>query len=286
MLEGEFILDGYAFGTPEHDAVILSGGLDTGTTEVRSQDAQVRDTTLFGRDYLTGPTWAFTLGVAHDDADTILADLARVWRNPAIRLTPGQMSVLQFKRNGREYRLYGRPRRFGVMPDDVYSEDWRQVAADFQVDGPYMYTDADSMVTLRLGEIFTDDGVILPETMPWLLGGEYISGTSIIDVQTLDPTPFEVVVRAGTGPLSQISLEGPGWAIDVQTVVQPGSELVIDTRASTVTLDGASVAGTLSRRSSLTARLWSGASTISFTGMDPTGSATATFTWRGSYPIV
>lgn len=285
LREGEFILDGYAFGTPENDAVILASGLDTGSAEVRTQDANVRDHTLFGRDYLTGPTWGFTIGVPVEDADTVVADLARAWRNPAIRNTPGQLSTLQFKRNGREYVIFGRPRRFGLTPDDVASSDWRVIEADFRADSPYMYDNAEQSVTLRLGEQITDSGVILPETMPWLFGGSTASAAAVLNVQTLDPTPFQVIITPGSAPLSAISVEGEGWAIDVDTTVNPGSTLVIDTRTSTALVDGASVAGTLSRRTRLTARLWNGASSVAFTGIDSSGSATATVVWRGSNPI-
>lgn len=286
MLEGEFILDGYAFGTPAHDVIILSGGLDTGSVEVRSQDAQVRDNTLFGRDYLTGPTWGFSLGINTEDVDTALMDLARVWRNPAIRLTPGQLSVLRFRRNGRDYRVYGRPRRFGVSPQDVASDDWQVVEVDFRMADAFMYADAEESVTIALGENTIDDGVILPETMPWLFGYESATGSVVANVQTLDPTPFTVTINPVDAPVSQMSVEGPGWAIDIDTTVNPGSLLVIDTRANTAMIDGASVAGALSRRSSLAARLWNGPSTISFTGTSTTGSATATVSWRGSYPII
>ena len=286
MLEGEFILDGYAFGTPEHDVIILSGGLDTGSASIRTQDADVRDYTLFGRDYLTGPTWAFTLGIDHDAADSVLFDLARVWRNPAVRNVPGQLSTLQFKRNGKEYRVYGRPRNFGVSPADVASTDWQMVAADFRTDSPYMFDNDPQTHTLALGEVAVDEGLILPETMPWLLGGETASGQAVINVQTLDPTPFEVYIRPGTAPLSQIPVEGPGWSIDINETVNPGSVLRIDTRRNTIDIDGASIAGSLARGSSLAARLWSGMSTVSFAGIDTSGTATAQFVWRGSYPII
>lgn len=286
MNDGEFILDGYAFGTADHDVIVLADGFDTGSVSSRTQDADVRDLTLFGRDYLTGPTWAFTLGIDHDAADSVLFDLARVWRNPAVRTVPGQLSTLQFKRNGKEYRVYGRPRNFGVTPADVASTDWQIVAADFRTDSPYMYDNAPQTYTLALGEVTEDEGLILPETMPWLLGGETASGTAVLNVQTLDPTPFEVFITPGTAPLSDISVEGPGWAIDVDTTVHPGSVLRIDTRRMTVDVNGASVAGRLSRRSSLAARLWSGVSTVSFVGIDTSGTATAQFVWRGSYPII
>lgn len=286
MLEGEFILDGYAFGTAAHDVVILEDGFDTGAISPRAQDAESRDSILFGRDHHTPPTWAFTLGISHDDdADAIMADLARVWRNPVVRLTPGVTSTLRFNRNGRAYRVYGRPRRFAMVPDAVADPHWQMVDADFRVEGTQMYADELQEVTLNLGEQIEDSGVILPETKPWLLGGTTASGTAIANVQTLDPAPFVATITANAGPLAQFTLEGEGWALDFGMTLEAGQALTVDTRAMTALVSGSSVAGALSRRSSLAARLWAGSSTLAFTGIDATASATATVSWHSTYPI-
>ena len=285
MLEGEFRLDGYAFGTPDHPVIILANGFDSGSVSPRAQDAEVRDTTLFGRDFHTGPTWAFTLGIEHEDADAAIAELARVWRNPAVRLTPGVTSTLEFKRNGREFRVYGRPRHFALTPSNVASDDWQVIEADFRVEGTDMFQNDAQIVSLFLGEQTETSGVILPETKPWLLGGSTASGSIIANVQTLDPAPFVATFTAVDGPLSQFTLEGEGWGLDFAMTLEVGQTLTVDTRTMTALVDGASVAGALSRRSSLAARLWSGASALAFTGIDPTGSASVTVSWRSTYPI-
>lgn len=290
LLDGQFELDGYVFGLPSDPAIILTDGFDSGAPDVRTNDMAnpVDDGGLFGRDYLTGPTWAFTLGVLDDeDVYTALADAARVWRNEAIRKTPGAVSTLRFARKGETFRVYGRPRRFGLVPDTVYDDEFRLVEADFKVDKPVMYFDEPQSVTLALGEAVADDGLVLPETLAWNLGESFASTSAILNVQSLDPAPFEVIVNGpSTGALSQITLEGNGWGIDVQTVVGAGKTLHIDTRQMTATIDGISVAGSLSRRSRLNARLLSGASSVSFTATDPSGTATATFIWRGTTPIL
>lgn len=294
LFEGEFELDGYRFGTPDSDVVILEGGLDTGAPSIAVNDIDnpVGDGGHFGRDFLRGPTWAFTLGVRDDEnVDRTLAELARVWRNEAVRTTPGAVSTLRFKRNGIAYRVYGRPRRFGVAPAEVADPGWQIVEADFRVAEPLMYRDEAEEVTITLDAPpeEEDEGVILPEVLEWYLGRDSASKTVILAVQTLDPAPFEVYIEGPqTGGLSNFKLEGPGWEIDFGvTVVSPGSTLHVDTRAATALLDGKSVANsTMSRRTRLNARLLNGASSVTFTGADPSGTAKARIVWRATSPIL
>lgn len=290
LTDGQFELDGYVFGLPSDPVIIMSDGFDSGAPDARTNDIAnpVGDGDLFGRDYLSGPTWAFSLGVLDDEnVYTALGDLARVWRNEAIRKTPGALSTLRFRRNGETYRVYGRPRRFGLVPDTVHDDEFRLVEADFKVDKPIMYVDEPESVTLALGAAVPDDGLVLPETLEWTLGESFATANAVLNLQSLDPAPFEVTVQGpSTGALSQVTLEGPGWAIDVQAVVGAHKTLHIDTRRMTADIDGVSVAGSLTRRSRLNARLMSGASSVSFTATDPSGTSTATFSWRGTTPIL
>lgn len=291
LLEGEFDLDGYRFGTPDNAATILEGGFDSGAPDIAANDVDnpVGDGGFFGRDLLRGPTWGFTLGVRDDeDVYTTLADLARVWRNEAIRTTPGATSVLRFKRRGQTYRVYGRPRRFGLVPADVADHEWQIVEADFKVADTVMFLDEPHEVALTIGEAEPDQGLILPETLEWVLGHASATTSVVVNVQTLDPAPFEVFLTGPTtGALSSIVLEGPGWTLDFgSTVVSAGEVLHVDTRAATALLDGVSVAGSLSRRSRLNARLLNGSSSVTFTATDPSGTATARLVWRGTTPIL
>lgn len=295
LREGEFDLDGYRFGTPENAVIILEGGFDTGAPEVRAQDADnpVGDGGLFGRDYLSGPTWSFTLGAADPEAEdvyTVLEDLARAWRNPAVRTTPGAVSTLRFRRGGRTWRVYGRPRRFGLVPGDTADGAWAQVQADFKCEGPVMYEDEAQEVTVSLGQVTqTDPGLVLPETLEWVLGGHGASGEVIANVRTLDPAPFEVYIigPAVEGALSQISVHGPGFDIELPGLaLAPGEQVHIDTRARTILKDGVSVAAYLSRRSRLDACLLAGPSSLAFYGVDWTGTSRARFVWRATRPIL
>jgi hypothetical protein len=290
LQDGQFSLDDYVFGLPTDPVTILQGGFDTGAPESRTQDADMPggDGSLFGRDYLSGPTWGFTLGVKDDDdVYEVLSDLARVWRNPAVRTTPGVMSTLRFKRRGKTYRVYGRPRRFGVAPSPTEDYEFQIVEADFKIESPVMYTDEATTSVLSLGEEFETTHVILPETLEWVLGQQTAGNTVVLNVQTLDPAPFEIrITGPNSGALSNWKVEGPGWEIASTEVVSAGQTVLIDTRSMTITKNGVSVAGTLTRASRLNARLYAGLSQVTFSGTDATFTAQAHVSYRPAHPIL
>lgn len=290
LLEGEFELDGYRFGTPENAAVILEGGLDTGAPSIRTQDVDnpVGDGALFGRDYLSGPTWSFTLGVRDDeDLDETLAELAAVWRNEAVRQSPGAESVLRFRRRGKTYRVYGRPRRFGIKPAEVADDGWQEVDADFQVAEPFMYLDEEETLDLYLIDAAPDGGLVLPAVLPWELERTTNSGHGVITVQTIAPAPFVLeIFGPQVGALSNVRVAAPGWEIALDTSIAYDEKIVVDTRAMTATKGARSVAGGLSRRSRLSARLRSGHQEITFSGNDPSNTARARLSWRATSPIL
>lgn len=290
LLEGEFELDGYRFGTPENPAVILAGRLDTGAPALCTQDADnpVGDGGLFGRDYLSGPTWAFTLGVRHgEDVYTTLAELAAVWRNGDVRTKPGAVSTLRFRRHGKTYRAYGRPRRFGVVPSEVADPEWQVIEADFQVAEPFMYSDDEDFLLLSLIESAPDGGLVLPAELPWELDRTTNTGHGVITVESVIPAPFVLEVSGPTvGSLSKVRVSGAGWEIGLDLTIAYDETVVVNTRDMTVTKNGVSVAGALTRRSRLSARLQPGTQEVRLEGNDPSNTATARLSWRATSPIL
>lgn len=291
LREGEFDLDGYRFGTADNDAIILSGGLDTGAPGLRTQDfaSPVDDGGFFGRDYLDGPLWSFTLGVLDDeDVYTRLAEIASAWRAEAIRKTPGAVSTLRLKRNGKTYRVYGRARRFGVSPAEIADEQWQIVEADFQVADPFMYADEEESLNLSLlNTSEPGEGIVLPATLPAELGRSSTADHGVISVESVDPTPFRVkVIGPNTGTLSDITLSGPGFEFRIDTTVAYDEQVIIDTRAQTITKNSTPIPGSLKRPSRLNARLTPGTSAVSFRASDPSRTGSAVITWRPTYPIL
>lgn len=295
LLEEEFELDGYVFGGIHgyHRRVTtLGSGVDPGSVSVRAQDAEIDgwDGVRFGRDVLGAPEWSFTLGVRSDlDVWEELAGLTRVWRAPSNR-RPGGVSVLRYRRNGRSYRMFGRPRKLDLKPAARKNDEFQQVVATFMLAEPSMYLETPrqgaNVVDLTLLPTDTSGGLVWPAIAPFEFragsstrhGGTVVGGTG--------DAPFTATITGPiSGALSRPRIAGGGWEIASSVTVPPSSTLVIDTRTQTIQLDGVNVPGSLSRTSRLTARLTPGAQTLTFAGSDPSNTARCRFEWFDAVPL-
>ena len=289
MRDGTHILDGYAFGLEEHPVVILEGGYDPGSSEFRTNDieSQVADLTMFGRDLLTGPTIEFTLGIRNDvDVWPVVADLTKAWRADTVRRTPGALSALVFVRAGRTYRAWGRSRKFGLQPAPRADDEFQTAIATFKVAEPFIELDALNTVTCRLLEPVGDGGVVFPVVFPveFRPSSQAREGSAVVG--GIAPAHFTVTIKGPvTGQLSQARVYGPGWSISITRPLAYDETVVIDTRRQTVTLNGRSMPGLIGPRDRLDARLSPGSQVLGFEGSDPSGTATAAFSWRDTIPV-
>lgn len=291
--EGEGIVFGN--GTP---SVVLADGLDYGATENRVQDAERPhgDGLLIGRDYLDAPEWSLTIGVgamSHTDVWPMLYRLQQAWR-PESRKTPGALSVLRFRRRGVTYRLLGRPRKFGISPGKSKNDTFQTVVATFQLASPEYYIEEDSgsanrqRLVLRLVDPPSDGGVILPAELPWILGASSAQRTGEVEVGGYLPAPFTATIHGPTAGTSAsgFRLSGDGWQIETSATLAYDRSLIIRTAHQTITDEGGnSLAGTLTRKSRLTARLQPGRQFIKFEcDSDVTGSCYAVIDWHNTVP--
>ena len=289
--EMTYRLDGYEFGTPWHDVLVTRGGFDPGAIEGRAQDVDkpADDGSWMGRDYLTGPETAFKLTVntrSGADGMAALAQLAQVWRADSVRTTPGALSVLQYYRGGRWWRVYGRARKFAAAPKEFTREQVQLVDATFKAAAPFVEDDAWRSITRQMLVPPSGGGLVLPAVPPFELRPGSQARYGAIDVGGLSPAQFTVTVKGPTtGTLSNVRVSGDGWAIDVVRPIAYDETLYIDTRSQRVTVNGVSMPGAISARSRLDARLSPGPQSFGFEGSDPSGTATATLGWRDTYPI-
>lgn len=287
MIEGNMTLDGYEFGSPESSVIILESGVDTGYAANRVQDADMPrgDGVLFGSDYLESPTWSFTLGVRDDEnVYDVLNELATVWRADHIRNTPGAVSTLSFTRGGKDYVVFGRPRRFAVTPSTTADDEWQVVEADFRLLDPYVYSGTQSSLRMGLIETQSTGGVVLPQALPWNLAGGTGERKGIVTVQGYTPTPLTVRIYGPTAPttLSDPEIKAPGFYVKLNTQIQSGQVVEIDTRTRTATSNGSSMAGYLSAKSRLGTRLNPGSTEFTFSGTDSSYTSQVEFLWRSA----
>lgn len=285
--ESQYELGGVRFGGYSSDLIVSKA--DHGAADVRTQDNPnpVGDGDLFGRDTLSGPTWAFDLVTNTKDHAAALAvaeDFARVWRSG--RDKPGAVVPLRYFTAGRLRRVYGRPRRYaGPAPDLATRQGRAKITADFKCANDLHYEDdqrSSPVLTLLTN---TSGGFVLPGVLPieTLSGGER-QGV-IDDVGGEAPTPFEVTIK---GPIRAPWAAGPGWRLELPNVVLAYDQSVTAATypwALTVKRnDGTNLAGGLSVRSRLAnAVMRPGPGEFTFGGVDPTNTATCTIRWRPAY---
>lgn len=293
MIDGTYILDGYEFGTPSHDVIILSGGLDPGSSSYRVQDTDnpVDDGGWFGRDYLNGPTYQFTLGFRNDfgDVQDTVNRFRTAWRADAVRSTPGALSALTFQQAGKVYRLWGRSRDFALQPTTVADDHWRTGVASFKVATPYVEENQFNQVVVKLLEPIGDGGVTLPADIPFDLdlgspGSQARQGAAVVGGSA--PAHMTVAIKGPTtGSLTGARVYGPGWSIQLQRPVAYDQTVYIDTRREAVYVNGVSTPSMVSARDRLGVQLLPGSQIIGFDGNDPSATATATFGWRNTMPL-
>lgn len=290
MLDGQFELDGYTFGHPTDDVVVLTDGWDTGKYSHRVQDVVMPagDRIAFGRDYLTPGSWTFQLGV-RDNGVTVLeklAVLANAWRADSIRLSPSKVSTLKYRRDGQERVVYGRPRDFAVEPDQVWSNDWKVVTCTFQLADTLTYGANLNTLELDLLNTSSATGLIFPETFPWQFRSSDMTREGLLTVTSASATPFKVVISGPiTGEASSFKLASTGWEMSFATTLAPGGDITVDTMLGTATRNG-SAFGVGTVLTNYKAKLVPGPQEIVFTAQDPSYTSRATLTWRDVSPTI
>lgn len=295
MIDGQFDLSGYRFGLPSDDVTALVDGWDTGGHTVTDADQQPPggDGLLVGRDGLTPAVWSFHLLVkAGVDGGRsvwdVLEDLRTVWRADSIRRTPGASLPLRYARDGWERVVYGRPRKFDVVPDPTWSDDTKEVVATFQLTDPMSYAAATSRAVLRLASS-AQGWLVLPAVLPWTPIGAVTRRPGVVSAGN-GPVPFTATftgpVTGSAEDLTITSADG-AWTIGLDDALLPGETVTVNTRSCTATdRAGASVMHRVAPMSDLSARLPTGTTEVRLTGADPSMSATCTLAWAKGFTSI
>lgn len=284
----QFDLDGVTFGLGCDIAIPSEGGFDPGSADWRTQDGVngVGDRRRYGRDYLDGPTWAwsaFTDQGSEAEALTAIEQLATVWRNESNRRTPGNMRALRYRLAGRTRRIYGRPRRFAVdAPTNLILVGRTGVSMDFVAADALTYDDA--LTTMSMGIIeATYSGFAVPAVAPWpslavvgtRSGTIVVGGTATTSMMTIT---FTAGPNAG---LANPKVTIGGREFGLTTTLAPGRSATIDVYAQTVT---GVASGELTRATRLEGvGLKPGTYVVDFDGTDSSGTGRVTLSWRSAY---
>lgn len=284
LIEGQYELDGYLFGAGTPVAVLQDGDV-TEAVEVRDQDIDrpAGDGVLFGRDYLTAPGREFIVMIEAPDAAAEFARLRAAHRADSVRAKPLAVSTLRWRRDGRTYRAYGRGRSFLPLLKGRPVASVRFAQFQFRYRDALTFDDDPQTIELGLVAASLSSGFTLPRTLPWVLGTIDGQRAGVVTVDGDADVPFTAVINGPTvGVASKLRLAGPGWLLDFGSLtLAPGQTITVDTSAVGSALrGGVSVAGYLSRTSTLTGRVRPGASEFVFSASDPSATASAVVSWR------
>jgi hypothetical protein len=260
---------------------------DFGSPDLRSDDADLprRDGRAFGHDYRGGRTVSLELGVVGaDEAETreLLATLSSAWRADAIRSTPGEVASLTMTQGGRSRIVYGRPRRFSIVEDDI-TQGAASVVCDFETvdDVYYDATQRTDVLPVSASASGGISGALSGNLSTLALS----SRDGFIDnLGNVETWPVITI----TGPVARPVVELVGeWALTFDLTIASGQTLTVDTRPwkRSALLGSGSVAGKLTRSSARisAAKVPTGRRAIRFRGVSSNGASIMTFRTRDAY---
>lgn len=288
----QFELDGYMFGPGTDVTVAEWTPVDA---DIRTQDQLTPrgDFRIFGTDYQTPGQWDFELSILRRTPEDALADLAPLraaWES-SVRLTPQAVVAMRYRLAGRTRRVFGRPRRFSpVMSELVFGRVY--AVADFALAEPWSYDDLEQSITLTSEAVIPDTPNSFPFEFPFLWGAtEGSPRHGQITVGGTRPTWLRAVIEGPAGT----SLTDPyvivaGEVVQLRGAVPSGESIVVSSvpwERGIYRLDGSQAPVTLDPSSRLDQlRVAPGTHTISFGGIDNTGTASCQVAWRDAYTSI
>lgn len=241
-----------------------------------------RDAVGFGEDFLDGQT--ITIEATAHAADeaavrAIVDEAATVWRADELRRSPGALAELT-AHSGR--LTYGRPRRFTPNDDDAPHGAIILTATFETADARWYGPEREALLQYAPAP---SGGMVTPLVTPLTTTAASYSASVAEVGGTVAASPIVTVQGPITAPevtLGPLTFSFPSLSLAWD------EELVIDTRpwASTITKNGASVAGALSPRSSWLseARLEPGTHALGLRGISSSGTAYVAVRWRDAFP--
>lgn len=294
LSDWQFELGGMTFG---YGLPLAVSRFEKSGSEVRDQDvpAVAGDWRVFGRDRKTPGVWSWDLFTDMQNATGALAVLDQaeaVWDGELYRSRPQLVQPLRYRLAGRTRRVFGRPRRFTAVPTTLAEQGRIDAVADFALAEPWSYDDTEQSLRLTTAATVLGTPTTFPLSFPFLWGASAGSPRhGQITVGGTRPTWLRVTF---TGPVGT-TLTDPYVIVgeevfQLRGVVLPEEQIVVsslpweqgvfrgDGTTSSVTLDPTA------RLSQL--RVAPGTHTVSFGGIDNTGTATCTVAWRDAYTSI
>jgi hypothetical protein len=267
-------------GDGPYQLVELSGLHDAPAVRTSDSDRARGNGQWAGTDYLTGRSILATfevVGKAAPSAETALAAFSAatvVGQGPESPLTVQVPGVA----GGRRVTVGARVRRVSLPVDRAYMHEHGVASVEWWATDPRFYDETVGTVTTGIGTL-SGVGLTFDATPDLYFGGPVPSGVVNVTNDGEVPAPWRVTF---TGPVTDPRIENVTTGTELRLIgtVPAGADLVIDSAARSVALNGVSRYGWLKVGSS-----WSdlapGPNTVRLTAAAGTGTATLTFrsTW-------
>jgi hypothetical protein len=293
--EKQYELGGVVFGLGCPIAV-KEDGWSPGQPALRTADKErpVSDGIRVGRTRLGAATWGFTMfttaqgedGVADPEiaAWEAYSELADVWSGDEVRDTPETVMPLRYRIGGETRRVYGQPRRWQPTLNNLSLVGRIDVVADFTVVDPLVYDD-----DLQTHDVpvappqDTSGGLRIPFRVPARVARGAGTRQDRIQIGGSKPTPITLIFNGPIGAGATVKTEL--WTARLEEPVAGDDPVTIDASPWVRSATKRSGGGVkVSARTTHISKMLlpPGWHDISFTGSDPTGTASVTVAWRNA----
>lgn len=277
LLANESASDGVPFGIGR--AIhCTADGFDPGSDEIITQDSSNprRGTIAMGRDVRKASPWTWALFVNQSDTETALAEMSTLessWKRGSWNV--GEVGVIRYSLAGRTRRVFGRPRRWASVMNNLILSGMIPITCDFQRVDPLYYGDEMETDTLDL-VVTSGGGIVYPVVYPLI---SLPSGSNEGEIHVGGSSPTYPIIRF-TGPIVNPELITASWTLKLSATILDGQWIEIDTRPWVMSIrnqSGAAVPGLLSPRLRMRDLvLQPGNQSATLRGTSGTGTATCT----------
>lgn len=287
LVNGEFELRGFQFGTNRSGYPIVPGGFEVNPTNFRTQDQDnpLGGGVTFGVDKAGHVTFTWQLLILREgenkwsEAHKAVENIRRIWRSSTVHNKPSETLELTWYHGDQPLISYGRPRHFAVDRTKL-RQGVAVVTCDFTSEDDLAYGAEEHFASLGYLPPSTG-GLTAPLIAPLTAYGTGAQREGFIVVSGEAPTPVRIRIYGPvTNPWVQLVNH---WTVGV-TMNIPDTEYVdIDARLNSVMLNGdKSVAGKLTRVSPQLSALTipEGSHELVYGGQDPTSTSRAEIYWR------
>lgn len=283
----QFEIDGFAFG---HGLPLFvdQSGFERGDVEVNSAEARnpSNGARMFGRDTRTGETWTWACHLGTDDEATALAAVEAAgarWYDEKY-LEPEAVAALRYRINGRDRRVYGRPRRFSDNYSNALLQGNAAVLMTFDKSDPRHYDDLEQATEVRMAAPAAGGGFVVPFDAPLT-----------VESPSTGMQPGAVVVGGNASTSPVVTFYGPStnakvvigsFVVELEGTLGAGGTITVDARpwAQTIKRTG-SASGVKVARTTRLARgvLKPGDYEAVYSGIDTSGDSKVRVAWRNAW---